>query len=158
MIRYEAINNENRQDVLRFLREAWQSTDMYVRGERVDMTRADGICAYAGTALVGLITFRARDGVGEILSFNSLREGEGIGSSLLGRCLDTLRAEGCTRVVLITTNDNLHALGYYQRRGFDLIALYLNTMEETRRHKPGIPLIGENGIPLRHEIELAMNL
>jgi hypothetical protein len=31
-------------------------------------------------------------------------------------------------------------------------------MEEARVLKPGIPLIGENGIPLRDEIELEMML
>jgi len=28
------------------------------------------------------------------------------------------------RVFLITTNDNLHALDFYQRRGFELVAVH----------------------------------
>jgi ribosomal protein S18 acetylase RimI-like enzyme len=61
---------------------------------------------------------------------------------------------GCRRVWLITTNDNLEALGFYQKRGFVLAALHRNAMAETRRFKPNIPLIGMGGIPLRDELEL----
>ena len=59
---------------------------------------------------------------------------------------------------LSTTNDNLRALGFYQKRGFQLCALRVNAMEEARKLKPGIPLIGEHGIPLRDEIELEIML
>ena len=63
-------------------------------------------------------------------------------------------AAGCGRLWLITTNDNLPALRFYQRQGFRLVALYTNALAETRRLKPTLPLIGLNGIPLRDEIEL----
>ena len=55
---------------------------------------------------------------------------------------------------MITTNDNLPALGFYQKRGFDMVSLHRNALSQSRKLKPEIPLIGLNGIPLRHEIEL----
>ncbi|MGW8250920.1 MAG: GNAT family N-acetyltransferase, partial [Anaerolineales bacterium] len=57
---------------------------------------------------------------------------------------------------LITTNDNLPALRFYQKRGFHLVALYPNALAESRRLKPEIPFKGLDGIPLRDEIELEM--
>lgn len=62
----------------------------------------------------------------------------------------------CT--VFVTTNDNLNALRFYQKRGLVLVAVHPNALEQSRKIKPQIPLIGEYGIPLRHEIELEMNL
>jgi hypothetical protein len=60
---------------------------------------------------------------------------------------------------LISTNDNLNALKFYQKRGFSLVKLYKNAVNETRKKiKPEIPLIGENGIPIRDEVELEILL
>jgi hypothetical protein len=59
---------------------------------------------------------------------------------------------------LITTNDNLNALRFYQKRGLALVAVHRNALEESRRIKPEIPLIGSDGIPLRDEIELEIML
>jgi hypothetical protein len=67
---------------------------------------------------------------------------------------ETAAAAGCSRVWLITTNDNLHALCFYQRRGFQLVAVHRDAVSRSRKIKPSIPLIGANGIPIRDEIEL----
>jgi ribosomal protein S18 acetylase RimI-like enzyme len=61
-------------------------------------------------------------------------------------------------VSLVTTNDNLKALGFWQKRGFKLIRIYPNSIEATRRLKPSLPLVGENNISLRDELELEMTL
>jgi hypothetical protein len=53
-----------------------------------------------------------------------------------------------------TTNDNLEALRFYQRRGFVLVALHAGAIAESRRLKPAIPLAGRYGIAIRDEIEL----
>ena len=60
---------------------------------------------------------------------------------------------------LITTNDNLNALRFYQKRGFELVAVHRHAVDESRKIKPEIPLVGENGIPIRDELglELALN-
>ena len=50
------------------------------------------------------------------------------------------------RVWLVTTNDNLAALRFYQRRGFALAALHPRAIEVSRRLKPSIPPVGHDGI------------
>jgi ribosomal protein S18 acetylase RimI-like enzyme len=82
----------------------------------------------------------------------------GIGTALLEAVKGAARAAGCARLILTTTNDNLHALRFYQRRGFVLAGVRLNAIAESRRLKPEIPLTGYDDIPIRDEIELAIGL
>jgi hypothetical protein len=53
--------------------------------------------------------------------------------------------------MLITTNSNINALRFWQKRGFRLVHIYLGALEESRKLKPIIPLIDDNGIPIREE-------
>ncbi|GAE90166.1 acetyltransferase [Acetivibrio straminisolvens JCM 21531] len=59
---------------------------------------------------------------------------------------------------MITTNDNTRAIRYYQKRGFNLCNIYLNSVNEARKIKPQIPLHGYDNIPILHEIEFEMLL
>ena len=81
-----------------------------------------------------------------------------MGADLLERVALEGRARGCRRLRLVTTNDNMRALAFYQKRGFDLFALRRGALDLSRRLKPEIPLVGEGGIPLRHELELELLL
>ena len=103
---------------------------------------------------IGLVIYRIEAGACEVVSLDSLVERCGVGTALLAAVRDTARAAGCRRLWLITTNDNLHALRFYQKRGWVLVAVHANALEESRRLKPEIPLVGIDGIPLRDEIEL----
>jgi DNA-3-methyladenine glycosylase I len=94
-----------------------------------------------------------------VVTLDSIREGVGVGRALL----DAAQAEavrlGCRRFWLVTTNDNLRALGLYQRRGMRLVALRAGEMDLVRRTlKPQISELGENGIPIRDELELELLL
>ena len=61
------------------------------------------------------------------------------------------------RIWLITTNDNLNALRFYQRRGFVLVALHRGDATWARQHlKPEIPVLGLDDIPIRDELELEL--
>ena len=128
---------------------------MIVHGQSFRPEQLDG---YVADNWLGLATFYIRDHECEVMSLNSLEPGQGTGEALLQRVVDEARSQGCRRVFLSTTNDNLTALRFYQRRGFHICAVRPGALDETRRLKPGLPLIGENGIPLRDEIELEMKL
>lgn len=79
-------------------------------------------------------------------------------SKIYGEVEKIAKEQNCLRVTVVTTNDNTKALHFYQKRGFVISVLYKNIMEEERKLKPEIPLTGEDGIPLRDEIELEMIL
>jgi Acetyltransferases len=148
-----AITPENRFTVNDFIREHWFSTEMVIRGQIVDMTRVDGYVLFEEGAVIGLVTFMIEGRECEITSLDSLQERRGIGTALLDAAVRAAEEAGCVRVKLITTNDNINAIRFYQKRGFDMAHLYRNALETSRKLKPEIPLIGDNGIPLRHEIE-----
>lgn len=151
---YRRITKENRNQINRFIAEQWLSTEMVIRGKIVDMTTVDGLVVYDNDKIVALLTYVVDGDVCEITSLDSLMEGQGIGSSLIDRMLQIAEEYHCTRIRVITTNDNIHALRFYQKRGFDLVCIYRNALDISRQLKPQIPLTGENDIPLRHEIEL----
>ncbi len=81
-----------------------------------------------------------------------------IGTALIDAVKDVATMAHCKRLWLITANDNMAALRFYQKRGFLLVAVYRNAVEQSRRLKPEIPLVGIDGIPLRDEIELELLL
>jgi hypothetical protein len=68
--------------------------------------------------------------------------------------VDKARRFGCHEIRLTTTNDNVDALRFYQRRGFRLAELRPGAVDQSRQRKPEIPRVGDYGIPLRDEIDL----
>lgn len=156
--RIERISNETRNMVNQFFIDNWFSTDMNIRGEIIDGTKLDGFLLQEDNTIIGLVTYTFFGDICEIVSIDSKRENMGIGSALLKEIEKIAIDNQCKKMRLITTNDNMRALQFYQKRGYYLIKLYPNAMEEVRKQKPSVPLIGENGIPLRDEIELEKNL
>jgi hypothetical protein len=68
------------------------------------------------------------------------------------------RKHGSRNIWMVTSNDNLDALRFYQRRGYRLVTVHAGAIDMARRLKPSIPPIGNHGIPLRDEIELGKRL
>jgi GNAT superfamily N-acetyltransferase len=95
----------------------------------------------------------------ELVTIRSLREGRGVGRALLDAVRAAAIEAGCTRLWLITTNDNLRALELYQRWGMEIVAFHRHAVTEARRHlKPSIPQRGAHGIRMAHELELELRL
>jgi GNAT superfamily N-acetyltransferase len=138
--------------------EHWGSEEMVSRGKVYRPQQLEGIVLDEDDEWLGLLTFFINDDECEVTSIDSLREGQGIGTMLLNRAVEVARARDCKRIFLITTNDNLNALGFYQKRGFELVRIYRGALNESRKIKPSIPQIGMNNIPLRDEIEVEMIL
>jgi hypothetical protein len=106
---------------------------------------------------VGLLTYRIKRREWEISSLKSLIEGEGVGSALIAAVREAAAAWGCMCLRVFTTNDNTRARRLYERRGFSLVAVHRNAVDDARRRlKPGIPLVGNDGVRIRDEIELEM--
>ncbi len=141
-----------------FWKEQWGDEFVVAHGTIFRPENASGFIALDGNDWIGLVTCAFSDTDCEIVSLDSLRENEGVGTALIEKVIEEAKANQCRRVHATTTNDNLRGLGFYQKRGFQLCALRVNAIEEARKIKPGIPLIGENEIPLRDEIELEMAL
>jgi ribosomal protein S18 acetylase RimI-like enzyme len=120
-----------------------------------DCSALDGFAVVSGEdQIMGLLTYVVYKHECEVISLDSVFEGRGIDSALLREVERMAIQNKCDRVKLITTNDNLSALKFYQKRGFELVKIHKNAVQRAREIKPEIPLIGNDGIPLKDEIEL----
>ena len=152
------LNHDHLPRLRQFWVDHWGADFMVAHGQIYRPEQLDGFVVEEGAEWIGLVTFSISNNECEVTSLDSLRAGKGIGTTLINKIIEEARAKECQRIYLITTNDNLNALGFYQRRGFELSKLYRGAINESRKIKPSIPLIGENNIPLRDEIELEMML
>lgn len=136
----------------------WGATQLVSRGKIYQAENVPGFVALADDQPGGLITYRIEAVECEILTINSSIEGKGIGTALIDAVEEEARSKGCSRIWLITTNDNTDAMRFYRKRGFDFRQIYRNAMVKSRRIKPSIPLIGNHEIPIKHEIEFELIL
>lgn len=158
MITLRQLTQENLPRLRQMWKENWGDEFVVAHGVVYHPDTLDGFLAFDGPECVGEISYAFSDGDCEIVSLDSLREGQGLGTRLINAVVVEARKQSCTRVFLITTNDNLNALGFYQKRGFELVRVNRGAVNESRKIKPNMPLLGMNNIPLRDEIELEMSL
>jgi GNAT superfamily N-acetyltransferase len=154
----QPITERERAWVRQFAIANWGANIVIGHGVTHELDKQPGFIASKNGERVGLITYHMQGRECEIVSIDSLQEGEGIGTVLIEAIKQVALQAGCTRLWLITTNDNMNALRFYQKRGFMLVAVHRNAIEQTRKLKPEIPLYGNDGIPIRDEIELEMLL
>ena len=136
------------------IKEWWSSTRIVTRGKIHNADELPGFVAVRDGFPVGLIIYEIDDRGCEVVCLNSVREGIGVGTALMDKVRKEALKADCGRMWLITTNDNLKAVRYYQKRGFRLAAFHKNAIEESRKLKPEIPKIGFDGIPIKDEIEM----
>ena len=152
------INASDHEWVAQFMHEQWGSDKAISRGVVHYPQNLPGFVALYKGEKVGLVTYNIVEGSCEIVTLNSTLPSSGVGTALIEAVWDIAIKSGCKRLWLITTNDNLNALRFYQKRGFVLVAVHRNALEQSRKLKPEISLIGNDGIPLRDEIELEITL
>lgn len=139
--------------------ERWHSLRVARRGRMEHPPEHPALLAERGGRLVGVLTYVVDGTDCEVLTLHADERGTGVGTALVDRVAEVAHEAGCRRLWLITTNDNVDALRFYQRRGFRLCALHAGAVDEARRTlKPEIPEIGDHGIPIRDEVELERDL
>jgi ribosomal protein S18 acetylase RimI-like enzyme len=146
------------QRIIDFLQQRWGSQVVISRGQMYDAGSLPGYFACHHERIIGVATYHIAGDACELVTLDSEVEEIGVGTALITAVKQAALAANCRRLWLITTNDNLHALGFYQKQGFRITAVHPNALDISRQLKPQIPLIGQDGIPLRDEIELEMLL
>lgn len=136
----------------------WGSDFIISRGKIHRPENLEGFIAEENGEKVGLATIHIENDEMELVTIDSLKPGKGIGKLILDEVINIAKKENVKRLWLITTNDNMNALKFYQKNDFHLVKIYPNALEESRKIKSEIPEIGEDGIPLRDEIELEIIL
>lgn len=111
-----------------------------------------------GEEIVGEATYLMEQPDCEVVTLSSLREGQGIGTALFHFVETAARTAGCKRLRLVTTTDNLGAIGFYQKHGMRIVEVLIDALDEVRRLKPQIGHIGMHDIPLQDALLLEKNL
>lgn len=155
-IKTRTINESDQGWIKNLFINSWGSDFIVSRGKIQRPENLRGVIAEDNGEKVGLATIHVENNEMELVTIDSLKPGKGIGTIILNEIIDIAKKENVRRLWLITTNDNMNALKFYQKNNFRLVKIYPNALEESRKIKPQIPEIGEDGIPLRDEIELEM--
>jgi N-acetylglutamate synthase-like GNAT family acetyltransferase len=138
--------------------EEWGAEIILVHGETFCPADLPGFVAEMEGKTAGLLTYRIQADECEVMTLNSWQTDQGVGSALLEVTRQVAKQAGCHRMHLTTTNNNLHALRFYQKRSFVISAVRINAITESRKLKPEIPPFDKEGLPIRDEIELEMKL
>ena len=153
-IRVRPVDENDRPMLAWLVAELWGSEIVAVHGTSLRPAELDGFIAERSRRVAGLLTYQLAGNMLEIVTLNAIDRRAGIGTMLIEAAVGKARRSGCREIRLTTTNDNVDALRFYQRRGFRLAELRPGAVDQSRRRKPEIPRVGDYGIPLRDEIDL----
>jgi ribosomal protein S18 acetylase RimI-like enzyme len=154
------VHDGDRPMVEWLITQLWGASEVVVHDGAFYPAMLSGFIAERGGRIIGLVTFEVRPasgtrhGVLEVVTINALDRHAGIGTVLIEAVRAEAKRRDCREVILTTTNDNVDALRFYQRRGFRVAAYRHGAVDRSRLRKPAIPRHGEYGIPLHDEIDL----
>ena len=136
-----ALDDSDRERVAAFYRTHWGSDRVVSQGRMHRVAELPGFVATSGEGndITGLVTYLIEGDRCEVVTLDAVQQGRATGTALLERAVEAARAAGCRQVLLVTTNDNMRALRFYQRRGFRLVALNAGALDRSRTLKPGDP-------------------
>src|SRR5574341_567227 len=152
------LTEDDRDWLERVLREETAGPKMVSRGRLHDGLALPGIVAVYGDERAGVLLYHVDAHELEVVFVATRIPGIGAGGVLLSDAIEIARQEGCWRAWLVTTNDNTQAIRFYQQQGWELVAFHRDAREESRKLKKKIPAIGNDGIPIRHELEFEFRL
>ncbi|HEY0500565.1 MAG TPA: GNAT family N-acetyltransferase [Kutzneria sp.] len=157
-LRIKPVVNTDRPALGRFIASRWGAVTVVAHGTVFRPAELAGLVAVRDGRLAGLLTYDVSGDTLEIVSIDAVTPNGGVGSALITAVTDEARRRQAHRMIVTTTNDNLDALRFYQRRDFRLITVRPGAADEARRLKPQIPEIGRYDIPLHDELDLLRDL
>jgi GNAT superfamily N-acetyltransferase len=149
---------EDRPFLEEMLKLRWSGASILVRGQFLAPSQVNAFGAYEGDDIAGVATWRYEGRILYLITVNNVTDRRGVGQALLEAVIAKGKADGAPLLRVLVSNDNLNALGFYQRRGFRIVAVHIGAVDAMRTYKPSIPEIGMNRIPIHDEIELEMGL
>jgi len=147
-----------REKIQPILNETWGTPYLAINGKLWDSRTMPGYAAVSGDEVLGYLLYEFHSGLCEIMILESVVQNIGIATALIQQVKQIAKSNGMDKIIVQTSNDNTHAFRFYQRRGFTIREIRLGAMDAARRLKSSIPLIGEEGIPLRDEIEFEIEV
>lgn len=149
MILVRPLRHDDRDWVRDRVAQRWGSPTVVAHGVVYEPSSLPGLVAEDDGHPVGLLTYNVEVDECEIVTIDAFDEGRGVGTALI----DSIKGMGHERLWLITTNDNSRAQRFYERVGFRLVRVHRGAVDRSRRLKPEIPLVSDDGTPIRDELE-----
>ena len=131
----------------------WGTPTVVSRGHLHAADELPGFVALRERATVGVLTYRVEDRQLEVVTLQAFVRRIGVGSALMAAAKQAARRDGCTRLWLVTTNDNTPAQAFYRAVGLRLAGVHSGAVRLSRMLKPEIPVLGLNGVPIEDEME-----
>ena len=158
-IKIKPIGDEHRDWLKSKVQEIWDGRFVVTRGIAYEPADLPGFLAVKpdGT-IVGVATFHIENAECALITLDALEKWNGVGTALIEAVEEEARNQACGRLWMVTTNDNIDGLRFYQRRGYVICDVHVDAVARSRKLKPSIPVVGNYGIDLRDEIELEKNL
>jgi GNAT superfamily N-acetyltransferase len=157
-VKIRPVSEDDRPTLSWLVTQLWGAEVVAVHGSMLRPAELPGFIAERSGRVTGLLTYQVVGDMLEIVTLNAIDRRAGIGTQLIEAAVIAARRYGCRQVRLTTTNDNVDALRFYQRRGFRLAELRPGAVDKSRQVKPEIPRVGEYGIPLHDEIDLTLQV
>ncbi len=134
----------------------WGEAEVECFGRRYPLDVLPAYVACDGDEIVGVASYVRNGGAFNLVNLAVLPkwQGRGVAHQLVAQVIETARAEGASRVIVATANDNPLALAFYQRLGFVITSILAGKLLE---HHGGVE-VGFAGIPVRDEIQLELRL
>jgi N-acetylglutamate synthase-like GNAT family acetyltransferase len=150
-IRLKSRNDNDR--IIQYLKNNWGGEFILSKGKAHYCENLQGLIAEGDYSISGLCLFTIDENELEIVLIEAFKENQGVGTALLKEIESIAVENQIKRVWLVTTNDNLNAMRFYIKKGLSFKRIERNVVEEYRKQKPGIPLVGNYGIPIMDELE-----
>ena len=157
-IKIRPVNEGDRPLLAWLVAGLWGSELGAVHGDLLRPAEYPGFIAERSRRVVGLLTYQLLGDTLEIVTLNAIDRRIGIGTALIEAAVGAARHFRCREIRLTTTNDNVDALRFYQRRGFRLAELRPGAVDRSRQERPQIPRAGDHGIPLHDELDLTLRV
>ncbi|MDG4823695.1 GNAT family N-acetyltransferase [Asanoa sp. WMMD1127] len=155
----QSFGGDDREALDTFHEQNWGGPIVVVHDEAIDLRTLPALIATGPDGkLAGALSWRVDGDALEVVSIAAAATGTGVGTALLNAVVAEARSAGSSRVWLVTTNDNLRALHFYQRRGMRIVGVDPGAADRARLMKPRIPTVGENGIPVHDELRLELTV
>ena len=150
------ISKKHKNQIKNISSKLWGSNIVVSMGKIYEVDKLNGFVAIVDKKIIGFVTYYIDNNECEIVALYSEIENKGVGTALVDKIKEVSKTNKCKRIKLITTNDNIKAFAFYQKRGFTIANINIDGIKKSRELKPQIPLIGENDIPIRDEIEFEL--
>ena len=142
-----------RQAALELFRRDFGRTGIVAFGQVIDLDAIPTIVADMEGELGGALAYRLVDGGLHVvaLATEPMWQRSGVGGYLVAEVELMARRQRIPRVIVSTTNDNLPALYFYQRRGYYVTEWIPHGVA---KHARNASLVGFSGIPIRDEVRM----